>query len=129
VIDNLKLSSSTFSFVGSFAGIGLSERDLVKRAWNLGAVEAYYKEVLDRFKGLQPKEGDPILFTHVQLVNQWQRFPFIDPQLPDALLPTDWIGRRAAVLFREQRAAWHDAAHARWHELTGAATTADRAGR
>jgi phenylacetic acid degradation operon negative regulatory protein len=129
VIDNLKLSSSTFSFVGSCASIGLSEHNLVKRAWNLGAVEAYYEEVLDRFKGLQPKEGDPILFTHVQLVNQWQRFPFIDPQLPDALLPTDWIGRRAAVLFREQRAAWHDAAHARWHELTGAATTADRAGR
>jgi phenylacetic acid degradation operon negative regulatory protein len=129
VIDHLDLSSSTFSFVGSCASIGLSERDLVKRAWDLGAVEAYYEEVLDRFKGLQPQEGDAILFTHVQLVNQWQRFPFIDPQLPDALLPPGWIGRRAAMLFREQRAAWHDAAHARWHELAGAVTTADRVGR
>ena len=129
IIDDLKLSASTFSFVGSCASIGLSDRDLVGRAWNLGAVEAYYEETLDRFKELHPQEGDSILFTHVQLVNQWQRFPFIDPQLPKALLPPDWIGRRAAVLFREQRATWHDAAHARWHELTGAATTADRSGR
>ncbi len=129
IIDDLKLSASTLSFVGSCASIGLSDRDLVERAWNLGAVEAYYEEILDRFKGLQPQEGDSILFTHVQLVNQWQRFPFIDPQLPDALLPPDWIGRRAAVLFQERRALWHDAALARWHELTGAVMTADRAKR
>jgi phenylacetic acid degradation operon negative regulatory protein len=129
VIDDLKLSASTFSFVGSCASIGLSDHDLVERAWNLGAVEAYYGEILDRFKGLQPQEGDAILFTHVQLVNQWQRFPFIDPQLPNALLPPDWIGRRAAVLFQEQRATWRDAAHKRWHELTVAVMTADRAGR
>jgi phenylacetic acid degradation operon negative regulatory protein len=124
IVDDLKLSASTFSFVGSCASIGLSDRDLVERAWNLGAVETYYEEILDRFKELQPQEGDSSLFAHVQLVNQWQRFPFIDPQLPNALLPPDWIGRRAAVLFREQRAAWHDAVHARWHELTGAAATA-----
>jgi phenylacetic acid degradation operon negative regulatory protein len=129
IIDGLHLSSSTFSFVGSCASIGLSDRDLVERAWNLGAVEEYYEEILDQFKGLQPQEDDSILFKHVQLVNQWQRFPFIDPQLPNALLPPDWIGRRAAVLFREQRAAWHDAAHARWHELADTAKTADQAGR
>jgi len=52
----------------------------------------------------------------VQLVNEWQRFPFLDPQLPDALLP-NWIGQRAAVVFTELRAAWCEAAQARWREV------------
>jgi len=128
IIDDLKLSASTLSFVGSCASIGLSEYELVDRAWNLGAVESYYEEILERFKGLQTQEGEAILFAHIQMVNQWQRFPFIDPQLPDALLPANWIGRRAAALFREQRAAWHDAAHAQWHKLMDAAPTVDQAG-
>ncbi len=118
IIDDLKLSASTFSFVGPCARIGLSDQNLVERAWNLGEVAAYYEEILDQFKGFQPQEGDSILFAHVQLVNQWQRFPFIDPQLPNELLPPDWIGRRVSLLFQEQRAAWHDAAHERWCELT-----------
>lgn len=129
IIDDLKLSASTFAFIGACATIGLSDRELVERAWNLGAVEAYYEEILERFNGLQPLEEDAILFAHVQLVNQWQRFPFIDPQLPNTLLPVDWIGRRASVLFQERRAAWHDAVFARWHQLSGAVTTADRAKR
>jgi phenylacetic acid degradation operon negative regulatory protein len=129
VIDDLELSSSTFSFVGSSASIGINDRDLVARAWNLAAVEAHYEEVLDRFKGLNPQEGDSILFTHIQLVNEIQRFPFIDPQLPNALLPPDWIGQRVAELFQERRAIWHDGAHARWHELAGTAMAAARARR
>ncbi len=129
VIDDLELSSSTFSFVGSSASIGINDRDLVARAWNLAAVEAHYEEVLDRFKGLNPQEGDSILFTHIQLVNEIQRFPFIDPQLPNALLPPDWIGQRVAELFQERRAIWHDGAHARWHELAGTAMATARARR
>lgn len=129
VIDDLELSSSTFSFVGSSSSIGINDRDLVARAWNLAAVEAHYEEVLDGFKGLNPQEGDSILFTHIQLVNEIQRFPFIDPQLPNALLPPDWIGQRVAELFQERRAIWHDGAHARWHELAGTAMAAARARR
>ena len=119
VIDELGLSDFTFSFVGSSAGIGLGDRELVDRAWNLESIAEHYDELLKNYEGLQPQEGDSVLFAQVKLVNDWQRAPFIDPQLPDSLLPPAWIGRRAAAFFQEQRAAWHDDAHARWHELNG----------
>ncbi len=119
VVDELNLSDSTVSFVGSSVGIGLSDRELVDRAWNVDSIAEHYEELLKNYEGLQPHEGDSILFAQVQLVNDWQRFPFIDPQLPDSLLPQGWIGQRAGAFFQEQRAAWHAAAHARWHELNG----------
>ncbi|BBL79283.1 PaaX family transcriptional regulator [Rubrobacter xylanophilus] len=117
IIDDLKLSDSTFSFVGSSTGIGLSDHELVDRAWNLDSIAEYYEELLKNYEGLRLEDEDSILFAQVRLVNDWQRLPFIDPQLPDSLLPPDWIGRRAAAFFQERRAAWHEAAHDRWHEL------------
>lgn len=117
IIEDLKLSDSTFSFVGASAGIGLSDRDLVDRAWNLDSIAEYYEELLENYEGLKPEDGDSILLAQVRLVNDVQRLPFIDPQLPDSLLPERWIGRRAAAFFQERRALWHDAARARWREL------------
>jgi phenylacetic acid degradation operon negative regulatory protein len=36
-----------------------------------------------------------------ELVHSWRKFLFRDPGLPDALLPPDWPGRRAAAFFDE----------------------------
>ena len=36
-----------------------------------------------------------------ELVHSWRKFLFRDPGLPDALLPRDWPGRRAAAFFDE----------------------------
>jgi phenylacetic acid degradation operon negative regulatory protein len=116
VIDDLGLRKSTLAFVGSSLEIGLNEAQIVGQAWDLEEVKAKYEQLLVRFSGVRPEPGDPLLFTHVQLVSEWQRFPFLDPQLPDALLP-DWIGRRAAVVFTELRSQWYEDAQARWREV------------
>lgn len=116
VIDELDLRPSTLAFVGQARAIGQTEQELVSSAWDLNAVISEYEELLIRYSGLQPTPGDPLLFTHLRLVNEWQRFPFMDPQLPAELLP-DWIGRRAAVMFHQLRTAWYDDAQARWHEV------------
>ena len=76
----------------------------------------FRRPVTARRRRLRPRAGNPLLFTHVQLVNEWQRFPFLDPQLPKELLP-NWIGRRAARTFRERREQWSAAALARWAEV------------
>lgn len=116
VIEELDLRSSTLAFVGQAQDIGQTEQELVRSAWDLNAVTSEYEELILQYSGLEPSPGDPLLFTHLKLVNEWQRFPFMDPQLPAELLP-DWIGRRAAVLFHQLRTAWYDAAQARWHEV------------
>jgi len=116
IIHDLGLRDSTLTFAGTSLAIGLREDEVVAQAWDLDAVRAEYEQLILRYSGLRPEPGDPMLFTHIQMVNEWQRIPFLDPQLPDALLP-DWIGRRAAVVFGELRARWHDGALARWHEV------------
>ena len=52
------------------------------------------------------------------IVHAWRRFPFIDPDLPDDLLPRDWPRRRAYELFREHHDRWAAAAQAHFDELT-----------
>jgi phenylacetic acid degradation operon negative regulatory protein len=116
IIDDLGLRESTLAFVGTLAPMGLSDDEIVARAWDLDGVRAEYEELIIRYSGLRPPPGDPLLLTHVQLVNEWQRFPFLYPQLPDALLP-NWIGRRAAVVFTQLRAEWYEEAQARWREV------------
>ena len=119
IIQNLGLDSTAFSFTGPFAGVG-SERSLVERAWNLAEVGARYEAFLDQFTGIRPAPGDPTLFAQVRLVHEWRRFPFLDPLLPEELLPPRWTGQRARMLFDRQHAAWQGGARERWAQLSAA---------
>lgn len=116
VVDGLGLTSSTLGFVGLSAAVGLGDAEIVQRSWDLADVADTYEALINKFSGLRPEPGDPLLLTHIELVSEWQRFPFMDPQLPEALLP-DWIGRRAAALLQELRAGWYDDAQARWRAV------------
>ena len=61
-------------------------------------------------------EGDEAcLAALLELVHEWRRFPFVDPEIPDRLLPAGWAGRRAKELFDERHAAWSPGAR-RWYE-------------
>ena len=55
------------------------------------------------------------------MVQEWRRFPFLDPDLPGELLDHDWPGPRAAAAFHDRHAAWHAAAQAEWDRMDGAA--------
>jgi phenylacetic acid degradation operon negative regulatory protein len=116
VIETLELKDSTLAFVGQASTIGQTTDELVRASWDLNDVTAKYEQLILRYSGMQPAQGDPALFTHVKLVNEWQHFPFMDPQLPPELVP-NWIGRRAAVMFHQLRSAWYDDAQARWLEV------------
>jgi phenylacetic acid degradation operon negative regulatory protein len=116
VVTDLGLRDSTLSFVGASTDVGLSDAEIVQRAWDLDGLVAMYDELLRAYDGMRPESGDPVLLTQIELVSQWQRFPFVDPQLPEALLP-DWIGRRASAMFQQLRTEWSDEAHARWDEV------------
>lgn len=117
VIADLGLRESALAFAGPSLPVGLRDDEIVQRAWNLDQVVARYEELLVTYSGLQPEPGDPLLFTHLRLVNEWQHFPYLDPQLPVPLLPADWIGRRVATVFGQLREQWYDAAQARWREV------------
>jgi phenylacetic acid degradation operon negative regulatory protein len=118
IIADLGLESSALSFVGPFGEIG-SERSLVNRAWDLAGVAEHYEQFLAMVAAEPaPAAGDGRLFAQVRLVHEWRRFPFLDPQLPDTLLPSKWIGHRAKTVFDAKHDAWAPGARERWAELT-----------
>jgi phenylacetic acid degradation operon negative regulatory protein len=41
------------------------------------------------------------------LVHQWRKFPFLDPDLPERILPARWPRARAHAVFQDRHAAWH----------------------
>jgi phenylacetic acid degradation operon negative regulatory protein len=90
---------------------------LVGQAWNLPAIEQQYEDFLADFAS--PVTGDP-LTRLIELVHAWRRFPSADPGLPSPLLPSGWIGGRAAELFAARHTRWSPDAVTQWMRLNGA---------
>jgi phenylacetic acid degradation operon negative regulatory protein len=116
VIEELDLQDSAITFIGSTASVGLSNDEIVKRAWALDDIAARYEGFAKTFERLEPEPGDDVLLTYVSLVSEWRELPFMDPQLPEGLLP-NWTGRRAANISIRLREKWRPAATERWREI------------
>lgn len=79
---------------------------LVARTWDLTELAADYRAFMtqtaplqDRLGGLlRPEEAYPV---RAELVHRWRKFLFVDPALPDAVLPPGWPGQAARDLFLE----------------------------
>jgi phenylacetic acid degradation operon negative regulatory protein len=103
-------------FVASHYGGGRADA-LVRQAWDLPAVDQRYREFVTAFGDATPVR-DPLVAV-IELVHAWRRFPWLDPELPAALLPEHWTGAAAAQLFARRHEAWTAAASAAWAELEG----------
>ncbi|HEY0638586.1 MAG TPA: PaaX family transcriptional regulator C-terminal domain-containing protein [Pseudonocardiaceae bacterium] len=117
ILEDLGLAAGAMSFAAHYGTIG-SQESITQQAWDLEAIAARYEEFIDEFTGLHPAPGDASLVAQTRLVHEWRRFPFLDPQLPQELLPARWSGTTAAALFRRKHAEWNPAAQRRWEELT-----------
>ena len=95
---------------------GADMAEMVRRAWDLEAIEVSYREFLAGY-GTRDA-GDPLAFQ-VDLVHAWRRFPWLDPTLPREFLPADWSGEQAARLFRRQHERLAVGANAEWSRLEG----------
>jgi phenylacetic acid degradation operon negative regulatory protein len=99
------------------AGDLVPVEDLVRRAWDLESVATSYRHFSATFERLRP--GSPALRfgALVQMVHEWRRFPFIDAEIPDRLLPTGWPGGAAKELFDRRHASWSADATAHYRAL------------
>lgn len=86
-------------------------------AWDLAALhDAYAKWLCEAGERLQRDlagSGDPEQAAYAarfHLVHEWRKFLFVDPRLPDELLPDDWAGLRAEAFFAEQATRLQDPA-------------------
>jgi phenylacetic acid degradation operon negative regulatory protein len=117
VLEDLDLLAGSWSFVAAAGQIG-DERSLARAAWDLDEVERRYAEFLDLVSRRRPRTDRQALVAQVRLVQEWRRFPLLDPGLPRELLPPRWTGSRAAEVFRERHASWAPRAQLAWAELT-----------
>jgi phenylacetic acid degradation operon negative regulatory protein len=116
VLAELGLATGAYSFLARPGAVG-SAREIAQLAWDLDDVEQHYEDFLDLLDLLRPQTDLERLVCQVRLVQEWRRFPLLDPGLPRELLPPRWSGTRAAEAFRERHERWAPWARAGWARL------------
>ncbi|MEA2295995.1 MAG: phenylacetic acid degradation operon negative regulatory protein [Solirubrobacteraceae bacterium] len=94
------------SFRAEFGTIGEPSK-VIADAWDLDGVAERYREFVTRFGRLRPKTPEAVFRAQTELVHVWRKFPFLDPDLPQEMLPARWPRSRAHQVFAERHAAWH----------------------
>jgi phenylacetic acid degradation operon negative regulatory protein len=80
--------------------------DKIGRWWDLDELERRYfafsqayEPILARLKRSGPRSGEEAFAQYVRVLTDWRQLPYLDPGLPAELLPSGWIGIRAAEEF------------------------------
>src|SRR3954447_3433807 len=113
------------SFHGELGELGDAGR-LIADAWDLGGVADAYHAFIAEFRRPRPRTPDATFKAQTRLVHAWRKFPFLDPDLPEAMLPARWPRSRAHALFSERHAAWHAPAQEYFRSLEALGETQTR---
>lgn len=98
-------------------------RSIVSHCWDVSRlhkkyasfIAKYRPELEDHLRRLQAGESIELsecFVARFELIDEYRRLPFFDPDLPEELLPRNWPRPQAAVLFRE----YHDLLNKRANE-------------
>src|SRR6185295_4622557 len=82
------------SFRSELGALGDLDR-LISQAWDLARVADAYDEFIADFGRLRPKTPEAVFRAQTLLVHAWRKFPFLDPDLPEQVLPSQWPRARA----------------------------------
>jgi phenylacetic acid degradation operon negative regulatory protein len=108
------------SYADLFRADHLAFGDLAAKVrgwWDLDELHRQYQEFIDAHAPVLRREGGPpagreAFADYVRALTDWRRLPYLDPGLPEELLPEGWIGIRAADLFFSLRARLEEPARA-----------------
>lgn len=92
--------------------VGTDPAKIIARCWNLGKIHQKYADFLTEYRPkleghlkrlqanetIEPKE---CFVARFNLINEYRKLPFFDPDLPLELLPEDWLRPQSAALFDE----------------------------
>lgn len=87
-------------------------KKIVSRCWNLNRIHRKYTDFLEEYRPKlaehmkRLKDGETIapsecFVARFNLIHEYRKLPFFDPDLPGELLPGDWLRPQAAALFEE----------------------------
>lgn len=109
VLRETGLNESAIVFLAR-TGAFVPDDEVIGRAWDLDALGQRYQQFIEEFQRRAPCTDEERFVALVELVHEWRRFPFGDPEIPDELLPSTWPGHAAKQLFDASHAAWSAAA-------------------
>ncbi len=90
----------------------VDSKKIVSSCWDLDKIHEMYSVFLDKY---QPRYEDWVkkienngdvepgdyFVERFLLIHEYRKLPFYDPDLPEELLPEDWLRPKAAALFQE----------------------------
>jgi phenylacetic acid degradation operon negative regulatory protein len=92
--------------------------DRAREWWDLQRLHELYDSFLSRhgpvlasYRRRRRIDGTQAFADYVRALTDWRRLPYLEPGLPLAVLPPDWIGIRAADTFFELRRRLAGPAH------------------
>ena len=114
LFERLEVEEYVDLFVAEYRGPE-TDCDLVDRAWNLDELNEKYAAFIAKYRPLFESDRGAIdngdgpapedyFVRRFMLIHEYREFPFIDPDLPEELLPDDWRGTEARQLFN----AYHE---------------------
>jgi len=114
IAKNLQIREYVQTFQARHQGFTDSQ-SIISRCWNLSRIHEKYasfvaeyrpklEDHLKRLQAGEPIEPSECFGERFKLIHQYRRLPFFDPDLPEELLPQNWLRSQAAALFHE----YHD---------------------
>jgi phenylacetic acid degradation operon negative regulatory protein len=110
LIDKYDIEAYVDFFIAEYKG-PYDNKKIVEKSWNIDEINEKYQEfishysqkyVIDRNKILKGQMTDAECFVErTKLVHEYRKFLFVDPGLPEELLPKKWLGGHATSLFSE----------------------------
>ncbi|MBS4171784.1 phenylacetic acid degradation operon negative regulatory protein PaaX [Bacillus sp. FJAT-49736] len=110
LMDKYDIKQYVHYFITEYNGPRKNET-LVKECWDLSDINQHYKDFIDYYsrKYLEDKQKiaenqmsqADCFVERTKLVHEYRKFLFIDPGLPEELLPKKWLGSTAASLFTD----------------------------
>jgi phenylacetic acid degradation operon negative regulatory protein len=116
-------AAELLTFHAELGALGDPQR-LIGQAWELAEVADAYDDFVATFGRLRPKAPEAVFRAQTLLVHAWRKFPFLDPDLPEDVLPSRWPRARAHEVFDDRHAAWHAAAQDYFSSLEAAGRAA-----
>jgi len=116
-VDGAGAAVELVSFRAELGALGDTTR-VLESAWDLPGLRDHYVQFLADFGRLRARSPERVFAAQTGLVHAWRKFPFIDPDLPDDLLPRDWPRRRAFQLFTDRHERWSATAQEHFDALS-----------
>jgi phenylacetic acid degradation operon negative regulatory protein len=125
ILDDLGVREQSTLFITERPRVAGDLRTSVASWWDLDALRAEHEEfltqhasdgLLDESKDVSAREAFAI---YIRSVDTWRIIPYIDPGLPDSLLPADWPGDESNALLLRLRSRFSGPATTFVSEVTG----------